>query len=681
MASSITVSGLGSGLDIDKIVSELIAAERAPTTKRLDAKEAGIQAQLSGIGTLKGTLADFRTAIAGINNAAQFQNLSATASNDTLFSATTTSAAQAGSYDIKVTQLAQAQRLVTSENYRFAAVTDTLGTGTLTFSFGSTAGDVFTENTAKTAKTVTIDASSNTLAGVRDAINKANIGVRANIINDGTGYRLSIGVTDSGAANGLKISVADGDGDPTNQAGLSRLAYDPTLADGVAGKNMTQTIAAQNTLLTVDGLAVTSASNSVVGVVPGVTLSLKSKSDTSATLTIAQDSAAANKAVEAFVTAYNKLISTSKSLTVYNATTGEKGALVGDSSVRSITGQVRNILTSAVTGAAGSVHSLTEIGISLQRDGTLTLDSGKLQTALAADSQAVASLFSRMGRASDSLVSYSSASSTSKPGVYAVNITQLATQGQYSGNVIAAPDLIIGGVGHDNAAFKIKVNGTQSGVINLTQKTYLTGTDLAAELQSKINGDSALQAASASVSVGFSAGQLTFTSNGYGSSSKIQFTEVSADTLTTLGFDADPLAAGTTVTNGQDVAGTIGGVAATGSGRKLTGTDTAAGIVVEVLGGSIGSRGTVSLSDGIAQQLSTLIGGFLSSDGLITNRTDSLNQQVKQITEQRLTLDSRMTDLEARYRTRFLAMDTLVSQLNTTSSFLTQQFSSNSSSK
>lgn len=680
MASSMTVSGLGSGLDINKIVSELIAAERAPATKRLDTKEAGIQSQLSGIGTLKGTLSDFRTAIAGITSAAQFQNLSATTSNDALFSATTTSAAQAGSYDIKVTQLAQAQRLVTSENYRFAAVTDTLGTGTLTFNFGSTTGGVFTENTAKTAKTVTIDASNNTLAGVRDAINKANIGVRANIINDGTGYRLSIGVTDSGAANGLKISVADGDGDPTNQAGLSRLAYDPTLADGVAGKNMTQTIAAQNAALTVDGLAITSASNSVVGVVPGVTLSLKSKSDTAATLTLAQDSTTASKAVEAFVTAYNKLISTSKSLTAYNATTGEKGALIGDSSVRAITGQVRNILTSAVTGAAGSVHSLTEVGISLQRDGTLALDSGKLQTALTTDSQAVASLFSRVGRASDSLVSYSSASSTSKPGAYAVNITQLATQGQYSGSVIAAPDLIIGGVGHDNATFKIKVNGTQSGAITLTQKTYLTGADLAAELQSKINGDSALQAAIASVSVGFSAGQLTFTSNGYGSSSKVQFTEVGADALTTLGFDADPLAVGTTVTNGQDVAGTIGGVAATGSGRKLTGTDTAAGIVVEVLGGSIGARGTVSLSDGIAQRLSTLIGGILSSDGLISNRTDSLNQQVKQITDQRLTLSSRMTDLEARYRTRFLAMDTLVSQLNTTSSFLTQQFSNNSSS-
>ncbi|MFZ4792110.1 MAG: flagellar filament capping protein FliD [Candidatus Competibacteraceae bacterium] len=762
--ASISTAGVGSGLDINKIVADLIAADRAPATKRLDTQEATLQAKLSAVGTLKGALADFQSALTGVTGVAKFQSLSATASNDALFSATTTSAAQAGSYSIEVEQLAQAQKLITSNTQRFSAVTDTVGLGTLTFQFG-TAGAPFSENPAKAAKTVTIDATNNTLAGVRDAINKANIGVRANLIHDGTGYRLSLGATEAGANNSLKITAA-------GETGLSRLAYDP---DGI--KNMTQTVAAQSALLKVDGVQITSATNSVVGVVPGTTVTLKSKSTTPATLTIAQDSATATKGVEAFVTAYNKLMETHKSLTSYNTQTGEKGALLGDSSARSIIGRVRSLLTSSVTGASGSLRSLADVGVSVQRTGVLSLNSSKLETALATDSQAVASLFSRVGNISgDSLVSYSSAASTSKAGSYAISVSQIATQAQYIGtaptaltigtdndtfslstelggtNPVAITldkatytngtdlalamqiklDAAFGGtvtanyntdhleftsttsflefttvgakteatlgfkvaagsagtytgtkptaimIGADNNSFALTVNGkAASAAITLTEGSY-TGAELATALQSRINADTGLASVGAALTVSYqsSSSRFSFTSSNastYGSASSLQFTSASSSVQATFGMSTNRV-------TGQDVAGTIGGVDATGSGRKLTGAGTAAGIAVEVSGGGTGPRGTLSLSDGIAQQLDGLIDEFLGSTGTISNRTEGLNQQLTRLGTQRTALNTRMDALEANYRSKFMAMDKLVSLLTATGSFLTQQFNNNSSS-
>ncbi|RUQ28762.1 MAG: flagellar hook protein [Candidatus Competibacteraceae bacterium] len=664
--ATITSSGLASGLDINSILTKLMDAERAPTTKRLDNQEAQIQAKLTGIGTFKGAVSDFRAAVAGISSATKFQNLSATVSNGDLFSASATSAAQAGSYDIKVTKLAQAQKLATAKDANFTAISDVLGSGTLTFQFGTLAGGEFTANPAKTTKTVTIDPTNNTLAGVRDAINKADVGVSATLIKDGDQYRLSISATDAGAANSLKIGVTDTDGNSTDQTGLSMLAYNPTLADGVAGKNMVQTVAAQNAELTVDGLDITSASNSVVGVVPGVTLTLKSTSDTATTLNVAQDNSTATKAVEAFVAGYNKLMETHKSLTFFNAQTGQGGALIGNASVRSITSQIRNALTSAITGTTGTMRSLADAGISLQRDGTLKLDGGKLDTALKADPQAVAGLFSRVTRTTDPLISASSPGSASQPGIYPITVSQLGTQGRYTGST--ASELTIGA---DNSTFKLKVNGVESGEITLTQKTYASSAALATELQSQINANSTLQTASASISVGYQSGAFTFTSNLYGSASKIEFTQASASFQTTFGISLGQSQTGQV--DGQDVAGTIGSATATGSGRKLTGAGAAAGLNVEVLGGSTGTRGALAFSGGIAQKLDSLLGNFLSQTGPLSNETNNLNQRIETIGTQRTALTKRLDSLEARYRTQFLNMDQIIGQLNTTSAFLTQQ--------
>ncbi|MBK7543548.1 MAG: flagellar filament capping protein FliD [Candidatus Competibacteraceae bacterium] len=674
--ATITASGMGSGMDINGLVTQLMAAERQPATQRLDRKEAALQTKISAIGNFKSALSTFRSALSGLKDANTFQaTAKAAVANDKLFTASASTGAPAGSYSVKVDQLAQAQRLATSADQRFKSLTDEVGTGTLTFQFGSYGGTeaspTFTANPEQSVKTINITAANNTLSGLAKAINDAKIGVQASIVNDGGGYRLVLGSTNTGAANSLKITAADGDGNNADVAGLSLLAYDPTQSVG-SGKNMIQTLAGQDARAVIDGLAVTSASNTLKEAIPGVTVDLKSTDSAATTLAVSQDNSAISGGVQSFVKAFNELANTVKALTSYNAETKQAGALQGDFSVRSIFGQLRGELGKMVSGASPQLDSLADLGITTERDGTLKLDSGKLQKAVAVDPQGVAGLFARAGRTTDPLVKYASATNDSKTGDYAVAVSQLATQGSYAGSAVT---LTAGSLTLDssNNTFALKVNGAQSGTISLSQGTF-TPAQLAADLQSQINGDSALKAAGASVSVSFSGDKFTLTSASYGASSSIQFTAANA----ALGFSTG--AAGSTP--GKDVQGTIGGSEATGSGRKLTGAGGGAtGIAVEVLGGSAGERGKVSLSDGLAQRLDNLLNDVLSGDGPLNGRTESLNKQVDRLGDEREKLDTRMTSLESRYRAQFMAMDKLVSQLTATGNYLTQQLSASSSSK
>ncbi len=663
--AGITAAGLGSGMDISSLVSQLVAAERSPATSRLDSRETKLKAQISAIGSFKSGLSNFQSALASLKKPDAFQSMKATAADDKLFTATTENGAQVGNYDIKVEQLAQAHRLATPADRVFASTSAVVGTGTLTFQFGAYDADTnsFAANANKSVQTVTIDASNNTLAGVRDAINKANIGVTASIVNDGNGYRLVIGAKDSGAANSLKITADD--------PSLSLLAFDPTNATDRSTK---QTVAAADAKIVVDGLAVTSASNTVKEVIPGVTLNLKAKGDTATSLTVAQDVSGVTKTLETFVKSYNDLMSTTKSLTGYNAQTKTAGTLAGDYNVRSAVNRIRDIFTSSVTGVSGSFKSLADIGISLQSDGTLNLDSTKLAKALGSDTEGVASLFARAGGTTDPLVNYVGSTSDSKAGNYTVAVSQLATQGGYAGTTVTTSGSLT--IASTNNTFALKVDGTQSSTITLTPGTY-TSAQLAAELQSQINGDSALQAAGASVSVSVSASNFSLTSARYGSSSSIAITAAGTNIQSMLGFSVGS----GTATVGQDVQGSIDGVTATGSGRMLTGTGGGStGISVEVLGGATGARGKISLSDGVAQQLDSLLTDVLGSEGPLNSRTESLNKQMDQIDDERDKLDVRMSALEARYKAQFTAMDLLVSRLTATGNYLTQQLSSSSSS-
>ena len=660
--ASITSAGLGSGIDVTGIVEQLVAAERAPTENRLNRQEAVAQAELSSFGTLKGALASLQSLAGTLSSPSNFKVNTANSSDTTKVAISATSTAAAGSYNVETTSLAQTHSLASKA---FTSTADPVGEGVLTFRFGTYASgpNTFTVNADKAVATVTIDSTNNSLQGIRDAINDADIGVRASIVNDGSGSRLTFISEDSGVKNSIEVTVSgDSIGTDIDDTGLSQLAYDPTAAGVGTGKNLSETQEAKDAVFTVNGLSINSATNTVSDAIEGVTLTLKGATDvgTPVSLTVAQNKNSVTGSVNSFVSAYNELIGSIDSVSGVDLEAETVHILTGDSTVRTIAQKIRDIVGLSVNGLTGSITSLSNIGITTNADNELVLDSSKLAAALDNDFDVVSRLFSALGEPSDSLINYSTSTEDTKVGDYAVSITTLATQGKYTGAVAALT------VDATNDTFVIKADGISSATITLTQGVYASGAALAAELQSRINGDTALKADDVSVVVSYVTDHFEITSSRYGSASKVELTTVEGSGL--------GLSVGSG-TDGVDVAGSINGLTATGSGQFLTGVGDAAGLKLEIIGGITGDRGTINFTRGVSDQLNTLIGGYLEDDGLLDSRTDGLKSDIEDIGEQRIALDRRMESVEARLLKQFIAMDILVSQLQMTSTFLTQQLS------
>lgn len=366
---AITSAGVGSGLDINSLVTQLMSIERQPLNA-LNKKEDGYNAQLSSYGKLKSALSDFRSAMQALSSADKFKVYSVTSSDEDTLTATADSTASRGSSEIVVTTLAKNHKLASGT---FTNSSSTVGTGTLTVTVGS---DAFS---------VTVDSSNNTLAGIRDAINAApdNSGVTATVLNEVGGSRLVLTADDTGSTHELKIEVTgDGDGNNTNASGLSRLVW---VSGGT--QNMSEITPADDAAFTVDGYSVTSASNTVTDAIEGVTLTLKEEAPTTTVaLTVARDTAAIEDSVEEFVTAYNALRKTIASL--------RSGNLKGDSTLNAIEAGIRNVLNTPPSGLTTDFTYLAGIGVSIQKDGTMQLDGGDLSDALDSDFAGVAELFS-----------------------------------------------------------------------------------------------------------------------------------------------------------------------------------------------------------------------------------------------------------------------------------------------
>lgn len=633
--ATIQSTGVGSGLDVTAIVTQLMALERRPL-QVLDGKEAAFKAQLSAYGSMKSVLAGLRTAAAALGDPAKLRAVKTSVADTTLASATASAGAAAGVYELEVQKLAQQQKI---RSAGFAAGTSPVGTGTLTISFGTYSGGAFAANTAKPDVTVNIGPGQNTLAGVRDAINAAGAGVGATIVNDGSNARLVITSTDTGAANALRIDVADGDGNNTDAAGLSQLAYDASTG-GVM--RLTETAVAQDAVALIDGITVTSATNTLSSALEGVSLQLaKAAPGTKTTLTVARDIDGAKASVEAFVKAYNDAAKALKTLSAYDANTKTAGPLQGDSTLLGAQSRLRATMTTALQ-FSGGYASLSELGIGFQRDGTLTSDATRLRAALADTSRDAASAFAAIGTPTDSLVRFVADTSAAVDGDYTLNVTQLATRGQAAGGAPAVLTIAAG----VNDTLQITVDGTLQ-TVTLTAGSYTADT-LAAHLQAKAAG----------VEVSAAGGVLTVTSKSWGSASTVAVTGGNA---------AADLFGGATSTGGVNAAGTINGFAAVGAGRNLT----AKGITVAIEGGATGARGTVRYSRGVADRIDTLIGDIV--DGQLTARTTGIGTSITGIGTQRLRVESRLESVEKRLRAQFTALDHMVASMNKTSTFLTQQ--------
>lgn len=649
----------GTNIDVNTLVTQLMQLENQPL-KLMQTQQKSYQTQITAYGKLQSAISALSTATTALQSTGTFAQSTATAGDTSILSASAASGTAAGIHSIEVQTLAQTQKLASG---RFDSADSAVGTGTLSFTFGSTTAGVFAANPAKNSFTVTIDSSNNTLAGLRDAINKAAGGVAATIVNDGTGYRLALAPTESGKNNGLKITSVDDDGNALDAAGLSKFAFDPAGSAG-AGKNLAENTIPVDAALLIDGIAVTSSSNTVSGALPGLTLNLtKTNVGAPTSLTVTQNTEAVKTALNAFVTAYNSFNTQVKSLTYYDAANKKGGDLQGDATARSMINQVRHTLTSPVSGLGGGLSGLSQVGVNLGTDGTLSLDSGKLEKALANPAFNVGALFATTGTATDSHVSFQSSLNSTPTGNYAIAITQPATRGSLTGNAAAALTVAAG----VNDALSLTVNGQAVSVI-LSAGTYASADALAAEIQSKLNGSAALTQSGVSVNVGQSGGVLAINTSTFGASSSIAALGGSAAAL----FGGAPVASA-----GQDVAGTINGAAATGAGQTLISSD---GLRLRINATGAGSLGSLSLTNGYGVQLGNLISGLLDTTGPLATRTTGLNASIKRNSAQQDSFTARMTTLEANYRRQFSALDAALSQMNTTSSFLTQQLASISSS-
>lgn len=535
-------------------------------------------------------------------------------------------------------------------------------------SSGSYSGAGFTQDGTQASGTVTLGANDQSLQGIRDAINKAGIGVTASIVSDGssTPYHLVLISTKTGETSSMKITVAALDGSSADTGLANLLTYDPA-----GTQSLTQTSAAQSTKLTVNGIAVTSASNSVTGAIQGVTLAIGAVGSTS--VVVAKDTSSVKSAVTAFVKAYNDLNNTIKGLTSYDATTKASGALLGDSGVLSIQTRLRQQLGTAVEGLSGNLTTMSQVGISFQKDGSLALDSTKLGNAITNNFADIAGLFSAIGSASDSLVSFTSSTAATKPGTYGLDITTLAAQGSLKSAAALAPTTVIA----PNTTWTVTLNqtdpATSSRVANvaLTAGSY-TPTQLSALLRAAINGNPAFAANGDTVETSLDAdNKLTLSSSRYGSISNLDVSSQSGSAVSDVFGAATP-------TKGADVAGTLGGMAFTGSGQTLTGAagSNMEGLKMLVNGGTTGDRGTVTFSQGYAYQLSNLAASFIGTSGLITGRADGLNTSIKTVTDQRQKFSDKLTDIEKRYRAQYTALDVSLASMQSTQTYLTQQLAS-----
>lgn len=759
LSGGVSVNGLVTGLDTDKLLEGLLAVQQGKI-ERLRARQDKINLEQTAFKSLEARLSTFQSSLTQLTRAVNgvFDARQATSSADSLVTAAATSSATPGTYNLKVNSLARAHQVAAQG---FDSLTSAITQGTLQISVGGT------------AKTVTIDATNNTLSGLASAINAAGAGVTATIVNDGRAqpYRLILTASKTGTANAITLTnnlaadnngarrpefnattigsavagtnytgtatptsggtytgttnktftfTVQGSGDftvgtdnfsvlVTDSAGNSQtVSFDNTYTAGTlrtvgtegvqfalgagtvtAGQSFTidayvPTVqAAADASVTLGSgagaMTVTSASNTLDGVISGVALNLKGADATrDVTLTVSNDIDKAKKAVEGFVESYNAIMSAIDENVRFDAQTNKAGLLLGNRTVTAIQDQLRSLATGAVAGISGGMNRLSALGITTTDTGRLSLNAAKLDDALngriaGTSLEDVKRLFSLSGTSTNSSISFIYASARTKADgtTVQVDITQAATRGSFTAtNDLAASTVITAA----NNSFTITVDGQLSGTITLADGTY-SRSALAQAIQAQINADATL--AGRDVTVGLTGNKLTITSATYGSTSEVKIGTGSA--LAMLGL------AGTESGTGQNVAGNfiVDGrtEAANGQGQLLTGRSTNAAtadlqvrVALTTSQVQAGSDATLTLTRGVASQLDAAVNALVEPStgrlkAVYQGYQDRIDDVQKTITRESQAFEARRTALLR----QFVALEQTVSQLRSTGDLINSQ--------
>ncbi len=575
-------------LDVNDIVNKIIYAKSYPI-RNYQNEIQSYEAEKSALQTLNTKVSSLKSAVSTLSDFDSISTGSAAVSDEDILTATTQSGAQTGDYYIIVRQLARAES--DSSDGFSSADSEVLTDGT-TFSI--------TQN----GQTVDIDITGETrsLTGLRDAINNSGLDVRATVIYDGSEYKLQITATETGTD------------------------YAFTIDDTGVGTNMTEKISAQDALINVNTTdvsdAITRSSNTIDDVIEGVTLNLKQADATkTVTLTINNDFSNLESKINDFVSKYNDVISYLNSQFSYNEETKSAGPLSGNSAARSVQSAVLEMISSKVEGidSDATYQSLVDIGIRMNNDGTIYLDSEKFEDAIEDDYEGVKKVFEEIATTSNTNVSYIARTSSTEAGTYAVEITAAPERASIQGSY----EVPVGGISQDET-LTITYDGNDYSV-DLSQNDTLD------DIIEKIN--TVMDNNSVPISATSNGNYLVVQTDNYGSSETFSI-------VSNVAADAGGTGIGTTqlTDTGVDIAGTIGGYAATGEGRVLTGSEgPVEGLKIFGTMTSTGSFGNVSLTYGVIsnfnERLKDLLSTETGNEGPITKELNNLDTNIKNLNE------------------------------------------------
>ncbi|GAB2594938.1 flagellar filament capping protein FliD [Nitrincola alkalisediminis] len=659
----VTALGAGSGIDTKTLVSDLVAIERQPAESRLDKKQSNLEAQISGYGVFKSGLSEFQSLLRPLSDPNTFSARSVSFTESNTVTPTKLDAdAVTGNYQVEVLALARSQSLATG------IVSDRraeIGTGTLEINFGTwnTGETEFTRNTSKETLQITIDATNNSLEGVRDAINRANAGVQASIIQDGGQFRLMIS-SPTGEANALSVTATDTGG--SGPALSSMFNFNET------SKTLTQGQAATDASLKINGLEIKRDSNEIKNVIAGLEFTINKQSPGEIiNFSITEDKGTGEQAIRDFVEGFNTFYKLATDLTGYSRNETNqlvKGDLASDGIAKSMVSRLREMLVSSVPGVNSDFSSLATLGIKTELDGTLSINEKEFSAAINNNFDKLAAIFSPQIKSNSSSVTgtLGTAASNAQAGRYEIEITTAPEKGKYTGNELDSGFQAFS-TGTDDFSFRLRINGIESGLIQLPQnKTYNTAEELAADMQSLINADSKFSGPTAGIDVAYdtASSSFTFTSREYGKSSNVVFTNVSGEAQDNIGLAVRAGQAG------KDVVGTINGVAGFGAGNVLLPAlnSPAYGLnfTISESASGVPYSATIDYSQGLSGELNRLVANFLAKDGAIDSRESSLNRDLTLIGDEREKLDTRMDRRFIQLQAQFLAMERIISNFQAT---------------
>ncbi len=621
----ISFAGIATGIDTKSLIAALVGVRKKPINL-LDARRTEFEQLRTRYKTLQSKLDTLQDAAKELQKSKDFLAFKAASSNESIATATATGAAAPGSYSLDVAQLATGETEVSTgfDDYDTTAVSSS------------------TEETLQitidgTTTNVTIDADS-TLEEIKDAINDADLGVSATVINDGSpssNYKLVVSSDTTGEDQAISFS------DDQGGAGIAQAL------------NFTEEQSAQNAVLEVNGIDIERSTNVIGDVVEGVTFTLQSAG--SSTVTVNPDFAAIKGDVQKFISAHNDVISFINSEIAVSEITEQGGAFNGESTVRSLKNTLLSQFASAGYPGGSSYSTLSQVGIQLNADGTLKFDAAKFEDAASGALDDLTTLFTQKGDFfSQSGFQIVDVPDSIASGTYSIGITQAASKASVTGTGVVTGT----GLAQDETL-------TIDTGAKTIQVDLLAGDDIDA-IVGKVNA--ALDDEDVEITASDDGGALSLTADEYGSAHGFTVSSSVGAITDAVGFSQGGDAA-----TGQDVAGTLDGVAFTGEGQKITAASgsSLAGVEVLYVGGETPTAELTVGPDGFFLKFDEILEGFLNPvGGVIDNRIDSLTTTIDDIDDRILSLEQRVDQYEQLLIKQFAALEGVIGKLQSQQSAL-----------